>query len=107
MTPWYFSPHHITIFAAECLVLLVQLLTLVEGAELACPEISNITTTVLPFPSTFVPPEPQEEDPVVLSVVFSTTHRSACQCNLHEVIRGPPRLKARVNRCEQHSQVFR
>ncbi len=93
-------------FAAAFVVLLVQLLILVEGAEQACPEISNITTNVLPFRSPFAIPEHQEADPFLLSVLFATTHRSACQCNLHEVIRGRPRLKARVNRCEHQSQVF-
>ena len=92
---------HLTIsylFAAVFVVLLVPLLTLAEGAERACPEISNITTIVVPFRSLFVTPEPQEA--VVLSVFLTTTDRSACRCNLHEVIRGRPRLKARVNRCE-------
>ena len=101
---------HLTIsylFAAAFVVLLVPLLTLAEGAERACPKISNITTTVFPFPSSFVTLEPQKATPFALTMIFATTHRSACQCNLHEVISGRPRLKARVNRCEQHSQVLR
>ena len=98
------SPCISCLFAAAFVVLLVPLLTLAEGAERACPEISNITTTVLPFRSLFVTPEPQEA--VVLSVFLTTTDRSACRCTLHEVIRGRRRLKARVNRCEQHSQVL-
>ena len=97
------GPFYLTIsylFAAAFVVLLLHLPILVEGAKRACPEISNITTIVLPFSSPFVTPEPQEAAPLILSVLFATTHRSACQCNLHEVIRGRPRLKARVNRCE-------
>ena len=103
--PYNYGTFHLTIsylFAAAFVVLLVPLLTLAEGAERACPEISNITTTVLPF----VTPEPQEAVSLILTVFLTTTDHSACQCNLHEVIRGPPRLKARVNRCEQYSQVF-
>ena len=104
------STFHLTVsylFAAVFAVLLVPLLTLAEGAERECPKISNITTIVVPFPSSFVIPEPQGAAPFALSMIFATTHRSACQCNVHEVIRGRPKLKARVNRCEQHSQVFR
>ncbi len=102
--PFYLAMSYL--FAAAFVVLLVQLLILVEGGKRACPEISNITTLVTAFSSPFVTAEPQEAAPLVLSVLFATTHRSACQCNLHEVIRGRPRLKARVNRCEHHSQVF-
>ena len=94
------------LFVAAFVVLLVPLLTLAEDAEQACPEIGNITTGVFPFLSSFVTPEPQEAAPFALSMIFTTTDRSACQCNVHEVIRGHTRLKARVNRCEQHSQVL-
>ena len=100
---------HLTIsclFAAAFVVLLVPLVTLAEGAKRACPKISNITTIVVPFLSSFVTPEPQEAASFALTMIFATTHRSACRCNVHEVIRGRSRLKARVNRCEQHSQLF-
>ena len=87
-------------------MLLLQLLILAESAERACPEISNITTLVTAFSSPFVTPEPQEAAPLGLTVFLTTTDRSACQCNVHEVIHGRTRLKARVNRCETHSQLF-
>ena len=94
--PWYFSPHHVIHFAAAFVVLLVPLLTLAEGAERACPEIGNITTNLVPFSSPFVTPEPPEAVSLILTMYLTTTDRSACQCKLHEVIRGRPRLKARV-----------
>jgi len=95
-----------TFFATAFAVLLVQVLILAEGAERACPEISNITALVTAFSSPFVTPEPQEAAPLGLTVFLTATDRSACRCSVHEVIRGRPRLKARVNRCETHSQLF-
>ena len=98
-----YGTFHLTIsclFAAAFVVLLVQLLILAEGAKRACPEIGNITTNVVPFSSPFGTPEPQEAVPLTLTVYLTTTDHSACKCKLHEVIRGRPRLKARVNRCE-------
>ena len=94
------------LFAAAFVVLLVQLLILAEGAKQACPEIGNITTNVLPFSSPFVTPNPTEAVSLILTVYLTTSDCSACQCNLHEVIRGRTRLKARVNRCEHQFQLF-
>ena len=65
----YFSPHHEyhTFFSATFAVsVLLQLFILEEGAERACPEISNITTLVTAFSSPLVTPEPQEAAPLGL-----------------------------------------
>ena len=93
----YLSPHtQSVLFIAAIAALLVHFLVLAEGAKRTCPQIDNVAAYLVPFSRHGEPEEP------ALTLFFTTTDRSACQCSLHEVIRGRPKLKARVNRCEHH-----
>ena len=94
------EPHSMSFFfVAAAAVLLVHLLVQAEGAKRTCPVISNFTTTTIALS----PPIRGGEEPALLLLVgFVTNDRSACQCSLHEVIRGRLKLKARGKRCEHH-----
>ena len=85
------------LFFTAFAVLLLQLLTLAEGAERACPKIGNLTTSVFPFKSPFA-----NEARLVLTASFNKIEQSACACTVHEVIRGRLRLTAKVKTCEHH-----
>jgi len=91
-------------FVAAAAVLLVHLLVQAEGAKRTCPVISNFTANAVVLP--IGGGEEPEEPALLLAALFVTNDRSACQCSLHEVIRGRLKLKARVNRCEHHIQLL-
>ena len=88
-------------FFAGLAVLLLQLQFFAEGAEWACPMIGNFTSKVVPISDPFSNQEPKETL-IILSVFFHEVEQSACECNVHKVIRGRLRLKAKVKKCEHH-----